>query len=99
MADLDFTVPLFPLPTVILRIESSSRLFCSRCASNSIPLPTSATPRTTFTCRACCDALRKARDPQTSAQLAEIGAGIDARVCRESFAADVRGENFNGRQA
>lgn len=95
MAVSNFTDPALGFSSSILPAEFSSRLFCFCCASNSIPIPGGATPRTTFTCRACCDALRKARDPQTAAHISEIGAGIDARLTRESFVVDVRGENLD----
>lgn len=80
---------LLPVETLIPNIiltEHSDRLFCSVCAQNSIPLPPEATQKTNFTCRSCCDALLKSRDPETSDAIAEIGAEIDARVTRESFA-------------
>lgn len=95
MAVSNFTDPALVFSSSILPFEFYSRLFCSRCASNSIPLPPGATTATRFTCKSCCDALRTARDPQTAATLAQIGAEIDARVMRESFAVDVRGENSN----
>lgn len=75
------------IPHLILT-EHSDRLFCSRCALNSIPLPTGATPRTTFTCKSCCAQLLRSRDAQVAAAIA---AQID-----ESFAG-LRGEISNGR--
>ena len=86
MAETNFTFLALPFSSSILPFEFSSRLFCSHCASNSIPLPQGATPSTRFTCRECSAALLRARDPKTATTLAEIGAEIDARVWRGSFA-------------
>lgn len=100
MAIADCTRPalgFYTLLNTLLSTEPVGRLYCSHCASNPIPLPLGATPKTTFTCRACSAALLRARDPQTSTQLAEIGAVIDARVWRESFAGEVPGENLTPR--
>ena len=62
------------------------RIFCRRCGLNSIPRPLDSTPSTQFTCRTCSQALLRERDPQAVAFLAQIGAQIDARFARESFA-------------
>lgn len=97
MADLDFTSLALPYSSAILPVAFSSRLFCCRCASTSIPMPPGATPRTTYTCRRCCDALRRERDREVTTLLAELGASVDARFSRQSFAGDT-GDIFTRRE-
>jgi hypothetical protein len=65
------------------------RIFCRHCGLNSIPRPLDSTPSTQFFCRTCCQSLLRKRDPQSVAIIAQIGAEIDARFVRESFAGNT----------
>lgn len=67
------------VPNLIIT-EHSDRLYCSICANSFIPRPPEASLLTRFTCRNCCAALLRARDPHAAATVTAIFEEVDKRL-------------------